>query len=287
MARVLVTLLCSTLLACTSLTTYAAPSSPDTKSGLTVTPTRYELTKRAGSKTVGTLTVANNSTKTMDVSLKVREFTVDQHNQISKFSSPKYDWITLPTTHTALAPGKRAPMRYHLTIPSDAASGEYYFSVLASTTFKDETNSKTVQVASLIYLFVDGSQMQRTGTVTRAAVAPIALGSVIPYDFTVKNTGNVHTRLASYVRADGLGWHTRDTSVQQLLLPAHRHTFTSTLPAPFFPGIYTLSYGYTDSVSQQKIIHTTRFFYVPLWAIATLVLLILSGVWSWQHLRKR
>ena len=218
----------------------------------------------------------------MSVALNVQQFSVDDRTHALRFSPVKYDWVSIKKNRIDLAAGASARAQFVLNIPKNAAEGEYYFALFAGV--KSETN--TMRAASLAYVYVGGGNMNRHAEIEQVSTPPIVFGRMIPVSFFIRNTGNIHLQAQSEAEVSGLAWHAKSPIAHQLVVPGQSRSFEGAVEAPFFPGIYTMKYGFTDEVTKKVTAQSALVVYLPPWAIAAAILLILVVTWIYQRIRR-
>ena len=251
--------------------------------GLKASSSRVELSLKAGEAKNTRIDVTNESTQSMKVRLQVKAFSVDPGTRVTSFHPSDYNWITPHTPTIELGPAEKREITYRTVIPSDAVEGEYYYALMASTTLKTGQTTKTIQVASLMYLYVDGGHMRRTSDVTNSQIPSFAFGPTIPYKFTIQNTGNVHLPLYGTAQLRGSWWSSATEQVRAVIMPKQSREVEDAFIAPFMPGVYTFEYSYTDEATNATTVKASPIIYIPVWAVAFLILVGLIVVWLWQR----
>ena len=254
-----------------------------TSDGLKASSSRVELSLKAGEAKNTRIDVTNESTQSMKVRLQVKAFSVDPKTRVTSFHPSDYNWITPHTPTIELGPAEKREITYRTVIPSDAVEGEYYYALMASTTLKTGQTTKTIQVASLMYLYVDGGNMRRTSDVIDSQIPSFAFGPTIPYKFTIQNTGNVHLPLHGTAQLQGSWWNSPTEQVRAVIMPKQSREVDNAFIAPFMPGIYTLKYSYTDEATKTTTVKASPIIYIPVWVLAFWVLVGLIVVWLWQR----
>lgn len=281
----------SIIVICVSLALIVSPiahaSEATDDSELQVSSSRLSVSVKAGETKNIEITTRNKSIRPMEVQLQVKQFTVgDTPNDIT-FEKPQYDWVHARANVLSLEPNKSKTADYKIAVPTNAAEKEYYYALIASTTAGSTTGSKTVQVASLLYLYVDGGNAAHISSVTDSRIPTISFANSIPYAFAIQNSGNIHLQASSSAQLRGWTWDTEDVRTNAIVLPERSRDIQGTFAAPFSPGIYTLTYGYTDQGTGKSTVLSAPIIYIPLWAIAASVLLLLITLWLWQRYRSR
>lgn len=261
------------------------PAHADT-SGLWMSSSRQTITSAAGNTTSARVKIANKTNNPMDVQLSVKSFNVDPQTRAVTFVDPRENWITPHIPQVALAPSQEQDITYRIAIPVTAEEKEYHFALIASTPIGSGQNTKTLRVASLLYLSIDRGHLARASTITAARVPSFALGSTIPYTFAINNTGDIHLDLQSNVQLQGQTWNSPVADQPAVVLPGESRTVSDRISAPLFPGVYTLRYGYTDETTGTKTLQVVPVIYIPVWSVGVLITLLLASAWFWQRRHK-
>lgn len=254
----------------------------DTTATLEAAPSRQSVMSAADTTTHRSLKVTNNSDRPIDVSFRVEEFTVNAKTHTISFKPPTYDWIRVTDPQVKLAPHEKTRAHFIMSVPPAAASGEYYFALIAST----ESGSKTVQVASLVYLYVNGDTARRDLNITTATSFPVIIGGPLRYTYSLKNSGNIHAAVTTTERVTGPSYNNQPRQQRYIILPNRARAPSATVAPPFWPGVYQLRVTAREEASDLDAVATQRIVYVPVWSLVALLLVALLSVWAWQH-RKR
>lgn len=278
MKRLAATLIVSLLL----FLSPSAHAADDKMTGLNVSPSRTTLTAKPGETKTVNLTVTNDSAAPMTIPLAIEEFVVDKTSNELQFKNPDFDWASTKDNRLTLKPDQTKSVDFVFTIPQNAAAKEYYFALVAS----NQADQKTIRVASLVYLYVDGGKIDRKRELTHATVPTFVFGSPITYSFDIQNSGNIHAQTRSNAYLKGISWYSSSPDTYQITIPGRTSHVDGHVPQPLFPGIYTLTYGFTEEAAQKTTANTARIIYIPPWSIAALIVIILTIVWMLQK-RKR
>ncbi len=254
--------------------------------GLAVAPVRQEMTVVAGKLTQGAIRVANYTDDKLTVNLSVQQFSAIDYVYDYQFTTPVKDWIVFEKTYITLGPGQDKKVNFTVNAPNTTSPGGYYFALFASADMSGAVVKRVARVTSLLYLSVDG-KLTRTGSITDDIVPFFVYDSTIPYTFNVKNTGNVHYGAFFYGQLEGFFYDQPRVGVGHVLLPGTIRAVGGSIPAPFFPGLYKMTYGYKTDVSDNEVVKTTYIIYIPPWSLAALVLVLFIIKWFWQNKRAR
>ncbi len=258
-------------------------SAADTQDkGLSISPLRKESSVTAGRQSSSFFTVANLTTKPMEVQFSVREFSVTDFIYDYKFRTPGNDWVKLKQKSVRLEPGKSEKIWYDIVTPERAAPGGYYFALFASTKIDGGGLSGTIQAVSLLYTKVEGRLL--TTSVLQNDSAPFfVIDDQVDYKFQVKNTGNVHFSAYFYGQLEGLFGMRSEQGTSHLLMPKVPREVKGSVPMPFLPGIYKFTYGYKVDFADIITSKTTYILYMPPWSFVVLVFVAIFGNWLWQR----
>lgn len=196
---------------------YNTPASA-ASDGLKLSTSRQSISVKPGDSTATRLNITNESPRPMDVLLGVQAFIVDPATHAVNFSTPKETWVTPHLPRITLAPGASQEITYRIAVPAVASEQEYHFALVASTTIQQGDSTRTLRVASLLYLYADGGHLRRSSDITDVKIPSFVVTGDIPYGFTIKNTGNIHiearttTQLQASQHTDTDIWHNSQKS---------------------------------------------------------------------------
>lgn len=255
------------------------------KNGLSISPLRQETSIAAGKTSGGYMTVGNLTDKPMFVKTAVKEFSVTDFAYDYVFETPKNDWVKMRSSLVQIAPKTSQKISYSINVPAKATPGGYYFALFASTEVGGSGLAQTMQAASLLYMKVEGD-LVRTSVLQNASAPFVVMGQEVPYEFTVKNTGNVHFSAYLYGQLEGLFGKLPESGTSHLLMPNAPRTIKGEVSTPILPGIYKLTYGYKVDFASIITTDSRYIVYVPLWSWAALLLAGVAGRWMWQRRNK-
>lgn len=255
------------------LSTATVGAAPNPTRGLQITPVQQEHKLDAGSLREGSLVVANLTTKPLDVSLAVQQFSVNGLAYNYSFSRPEKPWISLSTTALTLTPGQSQTIRYTLHPDTKATPGGYYYSIIASTTDSTTGLASTLRAASLLYITING-QLTQTGQIRKISAPRIVLTRQFNVSVDALNTGNVYyfARVSGHLK--GLFTGTTEAPASHLLIPDKTRRVSSVVSSPLFPGIYPLEVSYKTDAGTT--VHDSQLVVcLPPWSIAALLAIAL------------
>lgn len=254
--------------------------------GLSIAPVRKEITITAGQSRDGQLLVTNRTDEDMIVSVAIQSLSVANYSYEYRLKQLEYDWVKLGTISLSLRAHQQVPVPYTVVIPADAASGGYYFALLASTPMTVNGVKSTVRAAMPLYVTVDGGAIRYATTMENAKVPLLVTGSTFAYSYDVKNSGNVHVNGHFTMQVESLFTQPLQTSEDHAVFPGTIRTISGTVSSPLLPGIYKLSYGYTTAMS-DRVIQTAYIVNVPLWFVIAVVAAIGIGSSLWRRGKNR
>lgn len=246
--------------------------------GLYIAPLRQDVQLAAGTSQQGTFIVGNHTNKVMTVKLSVKRFSMTDFAYTYEFYAPNNDWVTFAAPTLTLQPGEQSSVEYSLKVPAQEAAGGYYFSLIASTSARV---SVTVQAATLLYVSVDGG-LTRSIEIHDSKIPSFTSAVAIPYQFDAKDTGNVYVNATFFAELNG-----KRTQSVYTLLPDIPRRINGSLPAPFWPGIYRLTYGFKADYMTAEETRTVTIIYVPPWTMMLGVALCGATAWLGVSLWRR
>lgn len=250
--------------------------------GLLIAPLRQEIILKKGAINNGKFTIGNYSEEKMAIELSVKQFSVRDLSYEYEFKDPTDKWVQLRDTKVELQPNQTKEIAYTVTVPADAAPGGHYFTMIASTKALEKGLPITLQAATQLYLTTDGT-LRNNNSLGGVRVPGIMVSRQVPYEFDVKNTGNVHFKADFYAQVDAA-----KTSAKHYVMPDTTRTIKGQVTVPAMPGVYDMTYGYTIEGTADPVTGTTRVLYLPPWSIIAFIVGIISVAWitAWYR-RKR
>lgn len=248
--------------------------------GLVVSPLAKQLDVQSGtSRKNSYITVENQTDDVLKIKLSASQFTVADYTYNYQFRPIEYDWLTFRQKEVQLKPGATTNVYYDLDIPEHAAAGTYYFALFASARMTDGGVGTTGRVTSLLYLSVDGDKGKKSATLANQKLPSVVTGLIVPVAFEAKNTGNLHLDGHFYARLRGMVGGETERRDERALIPATVRSTSLDLPAPLWPGIYELEYGY--AVGGKSIVKDSVYVvYLPVWSLVALVFLALLAIYA-------
>lgn len=261
----------------------AAPATTAaTSKGLYITPIRQYLSVDAGNSLRSTLTVANYTANSLDVTIAIKQFSVTPYTYNYTFQAPIDNWLHIGTKELTLSPSQKATIPYVITPPAASAPGGRYYTLVASAALSSQGISSTVQAADLVYITING-KLTTVSHLEGSHIPRLVFGHTIPFTLQPIDTGNMY----SFVYVSGLlhGWLVRppETSTAHLLMPGKVRTLSGSIASPLLPGMYRASYGYKTTAG-WAIEKSTWIVFIPPWSVAfVLALALVLGKFLPRH----
>lgn len=265
-----------------AVTTYALDKE---KAGLSVSPVRQEKPVTPGKPTTGFFMVANYTQADMTINLSVQEYSTTDYTYDYRFGDTDKDWIKLETSQVTLQPGQDKEIYYAISVPETAVPGGHYFAFFASAEMSGGAVKRTAQVVSLLNLNVQGD-IKRSGAVENGKVPFLVYDEKITYLFDARNTGNMHYNAYFYGKLEGFLHKGDEMGVTHVLMPDTVRRVGGSVQSPFWPGLYTLTYGFKTDFDKTPQTFTAQIIYIPLWSVAILGALILGAGWLLKRHRQ-
>jgi len=252
--------------------------------GLYVSPVRSQLTVKHNEPKTGSMRIANYTDRSLTVNLFVQRFSAIDYSYDFAFHKleGKDRWIFFENSTVQLKPQENREVRYTIDVPETTQPGGHYFALTASTDMSDKGLGQVAQVVSQLYVTVEGAY-KKAGSIGNETVPFVVFDTKIPFTYDAANTGNIHYTAFFYGYLKGLFYEQPETGVSHILMPGSKRKVGGSVPVPFWPGIYTLTYGYRADIDDTIAVKTATVLYIPPWSIVALVLLALTVKWIWQQ----
>ena len=101
-------------------------------------PGSFEITANPGEEVVKSMTLSNNETKAINLTVSAQDYLIDPtsgNKQFTEVAAPRgcKDWITFDQSEQMAEPGETKSFPFTIKVPKDAAPGTYYTGIFAST----------------------------------------------------------------------------------------------------------------------------------------------------------
>jgi hypothetical protein len=273
----------------------------------------------AGQTASGTVIVINSGDEPLKVMVYVSDQTVDDKGNVTYIAPTRADltslanpssWtrVTMPANSKALGnipyielkPGERVPVRFTVEVPPNVPPGDHNV-LLFFESFELPTGESAAmtqvsgRIGSRVTLRVEGTLVEKL-ELRPFNVPAFVLGSEVPYQFVVRNIGNVDQRIGARVMLLDRG----DNAVQQLtaingvtVFAGTNREASGTLVAQKMPlGPFKVRVDVTPvddngkavNAGADTITEVRDVWLVPMWLIfllgALVVVAIISIVWA-------
>jgi len=205
---------------------------------LTVSPVSLDFSPRPGEIIQDKVTIHNNSNTPLTLDLTVNTMTVDEQGNIVPAeipnTSPVSNWISFSSSSITAPVKEWLDVPFTITVPLDAAFGNYFALVFSPPATQPEGGTAAVQGNILVPILLN---VQKEGAVTQASITEFKIKNFVtqylPTEFSVsvKNSGNVHLRPRGNVFIRGTGQ--KDLAVLEVnpglgsILPGATRTYTT------------------------------------------------------------
>jgi hypothetical protein len=307
-ALVATALLLSTLL--------LAPSSALAVRTLGLSAGTFRFDVDAGQKASGEVTVMNDGTEPLKVMVYASDQRVDAKGSVSYQTPTRADlqslslpssWTTIkmPTNSKALGnipylelkPKARVPVKFSITVPSSVPPGDHNVLIFFEAFETPESGQSTVagRLGARVTLRVKGEFVRKL-EVRPFNVPAYVIGGEVPFDFTVRNTGNLDQRVGARVLLlDRTGNEVqRKTVIDGLAIFADtNHEATGTLLAdkmPVGPFQVRIDVSPVDDTGKatdsgaNTITQSHEVWLIPYWLIVLVVVVVIlifvSIIWA-------
>lgn len=205
---------------------------------LTVSPVSFNLSPKPGDVVSQKVTIHNNSSSPIDLELSVNKLGIDEQGEVVPEDLTSQDltdsWIKFDSD-TITAPSREwLEVPFTITVPTDAAYGNYFAIVFSPPLAAPEGGTAAVQGRVLVPILLN---VQREGALRQAEITEFKVDNFVsqflPVNFsaTVKNTGNMHVAPRGNIFIRGTGQ--KDLAIlevnpgQSNILPEASRTFTA------------------------------------------------------------
>lgn len=276
--------------------------------GITVVPTKFEMTIDPGDTKTGAVRVVNDSPEPVTVDVYVMDYYIKPDNSfvITKPGSQSYSaakWVTLKR-RTFTLPATTGPRKsykeekFEVTAPDDAEPGGHYAVIFFQFKGRKSDESTAIvpkgRIGTLLLVTIPGP-ISRNGQIKKMLLPWVALTNKVGAGVDFANAGNVHLTTRGKVRFFEIFSGRQSASVdlpELTILPKTDRQIKTAWNHPPYVGIYEVdaevSYGpnlFTFTTTRR----ITGLVVVIHWLIptATVLLLVLRRVWQWHKTRAR
>ena len=264
----------------------------DTENSLTIMPMSQEISLIPGETYTGSITIANPSSSTSDLSYKASispysvvgsSYNADLLSETSRTDIA--NWITITNASGTLAPNDTAEIHFTIKVPSDAAPGGQYATIKftkedATPTSDGLTIGNIYEVASIIYGNVAG-EVIREGSVTSQSIPSFVTTPNFTSTATIENHGTTHEdAVVSFIITNAFNgnviYSTSDTTINEVIMPDTTrdlsYNFTS------LPVIGIINVAQTIEYNNETYSLSQNIFICPVWFMVIVATLLASTI---------
>ena len=276
---------------------------------LLVTPMSQEIPLTPGETYTGTITVANPSTATNDLSYTVSispygvmgaNYNIDLYSKTSR--TEIIDWIKIDNPSGTLAPNSTIDINFTIKVPQDAAPGGQYAAIKITSNANNTTeNSLSIgniyEIASIIYGNVAGDVV-REGSVISQSMPSFIINPIFTSTATIENHGTTHedafvTFKITNALNGGVIYAQSDSNkgINEIIMPDTSRELTYTFDNLPVIGVINVSQtidynGETYSLDQNIIICPIWFMILIAGIMLSLAGLIIAHVRKTRHKKR-
>lgn len=306
--KILVALAAVGLLAAPMSGAYAQQNSG---SGLSISPTRTELSIKPGQAGTVTITIKNVTKGAITAKALVNDFEADNDTgepklitDENKRSAATIRDFLIGFDDVELEAEQEKEINIPVQIPSDAAPGAYYgvirYQAIPKTTTEQGAGqvALTASVGSLVLIEVPGNITEKIQVESVKAYLKDKSGSIFTNKPTrvgvkVKNLGNSFAKPFGQVQVTNMrgkqvhAYELNNSTPRGNILPGSERTFKDDLKGISMPGRYKITANVSFGRGGEILSYSTTFWYLPVWVIVVILVFVLAVVGSAYYLYKR
>lgn len=275
-------------------------------SGLSISPTRTELSIKPGEAGTVSITIKNVTKGAITAKALVNDFEADGDTgepklltDETKRSSASIRDFLLGLDDIELAAGQEKEIIVPVQIPSDASPGAYYGVVRYQAIPKAQTEQGAGQVAltasvgSLVLIEVPGNITEKIQVQEVKAYLNNKSGSIFTQKpkqvgVKIKNLGNSFAKPFGQVQVKNMrgkqvyAYELNNFTPRGNILPNSERTFKDELKGVGLPGRYKVTANVSFGKGGEVLSYTSSFWYLPVWMLvitATVVIALLSSAY--------
>lgn len=277
----------------------AQDTTTNSANGFRISPVRSELTIDKGQSATVDISIENPSEVPMIASAVINNFIASEDGSGTprlildeEVEAPKNDFRGLveEIPNISLAGKERKDVTVKLMVPQDANSGGYYGAIrfVPAEVTQDSTVGLTASVGTIVLVTVPGDLTQQL-TLNKLSAGQydnekkpvtknvLSNGNVIVVT-ELTNEGDIHVKPFGNISIKNMFGKTvasmelNDIEPKSNVLPGSSRTFVNEVDYSSWLGRYTITanLGYGDG-GGQLITQSSSFWYLPIWAVLTVV----------------
>ena len=291
--------------------TAATRAQQNAGSGLSISPTRTELSIKPGQAGTVSITLKNVTKGTLTAKALVNDFEPDNETgeprlitDDTKRSAASIKDFLIGFEDVELTADQEKEINIPVQIPSDAAPGAYYGVIRYQAVPKSTTEQGSGQVAltasvgSLVLVEVPGNITEKVQVESVKAFLGDKSGSVFTKKPTlvgiqVKNLGNSFAKPFGQVQVLGMNvkqvyaYELNNSTPRGNILPSSTRVFKDELKGVTSPGRYKITANVSFGRGGEILNYTTTFWYIPTWLLIVLIAVLVALVGSAYYLFRR
>jgi hypothetical protein len=281
-------------------------------SGLSISPTRFELVIEPGKAELAAIQVKNVTDDVVVARAYLNDFEPDGNTGNPKLiidenieSSTSLREFIVGLTDVTIAPGETVPVDVPIQVPEDAAPGAYYGAVRFAATPEGGEENQNAQltlnasVAALVLVEVPGNITEKIEIKGVQAFLNDKGGSIFTkkpsqVGIEINNLGNGFSKPFGRVAVNGPwgsgevhSYELNSTSPKGNVLPASSRLFKDELKGVTWPGRYTIQANISHGRGGEILTASAAFWYLPTWFLIAVLLVLLLVVGSAYFLYKK
>lgn len=280
-------------------------------SGLSISPTRTELSIKPGQAGTVTITIKNVTQGAITAKALVNDFEPDNDTgeprlltDDSKRSSASIRDFLIGFDDIELAPDEEKEINIPVQIPSDASPGAYFGVIRYQAVPKASAEQGAGQVAltasvgSLVLIEVPGNITEKIQVQSVKAYLGDKSGSFFTekpnqVGIRIKNLGNSFAKPFGQVQVKDMSgkqvyaYEINNSTPRGNILPESERVFKDELKDISKPGRYTITANVSFGRGGEILNYSSSFWYIPVWLLVVVVALLIALVGAAFYLFKR
>lgn len=280
-------------------------------SGLSISPTRTELSIKPGEAGTVSITLKNVTKGSVTAKALVNDFEADNDTgepklitDDTKQSAASVRNFLLGLDDIPLAPGEQKDIVIPVQIPSDASPGAYYGVIRYQAVPKSEGAQGAGQVAltasvgSLVLIEVPGNitekiQLQSVKAYLNGKTGTVFTKKPTQVGVKIKNLGNSFAKPFGQVQIQNMAgkqvgsYELNNSTPRGNVLPSAERTFKDDLKGVSAPGRYKIIANISYGSGGEVLNYVSTFWFVPVWLLIVVGVLVLVLIGSAVYLFKR
>jgi hypothetical protein len=280
-------------------------------SGLSISPTRTELSIKPGEAGTVSITLKNVTKGNVTAKALVNDFEADNDTgepklitDESKQSAASIRNFLLGLDDIPLKAGEQKDLVIPVQIPSDASPGAYYGVIRYQAVPVNEGTQGAGQVAltasvgSLVLIEVPGNITQKIQLQSVRAYLSGKPGTIFTkkpdqVGVKIKNLGNSFAKPFGQVQTQNMSgkqvysYELNNSTPRGNILPDSERTFRDQLKGVGAPGRYKIVANISYGSGGEVLNYTSTFWYLPVWLLIVLAVLLIALIGSAVYMFRR